>query len=180
MPYSRTASLPAGIALRAAHPADAPAIASVHARAIRALAAQHYSEDELDAWVARTTAASCLMAMDSRSLLVAVTQEASSRVVGYGQLCLDEGVVEAIYVDPEYARHGIGRALGRALEDIARKFDTRWLVADASLNAVPFYRALGYREVAQDRHEPAPGVHFVCTVMEKEIAGAGPGARPGT
>jgi putative acetyltransferase len=170
MPHSRAAKLPTGIALRAAHPADAPAIASVHARAIRALATPHYTEDQLDAWVARTTAASCLQAMDSRSLLVAVTQEPEPQVVGYGQLHLDEGVVEAIYVDPDHAHRGIGRALGDALEDIARKFDVEWLVADASLNAVPFYRALGYREVAEDRHEPAPGVHFVCTVMEKEVA----------
>lgn len=174
MPLSGSAPLPEGIALRAARLADAEAIATIHARAIRVSAASYYSEDELDAWVGRMTAATCAEAMRSRSMLVAVTREVPPRVVGFAQLHPEEAVVEAIYVDPEFERRGIGRALAQALESVARTFELPWLVADASLNAVPFYRALGFRQVALDRHQPAPGVHLACVVMEKKLAPAAP------
>jgi hypothetical protein len=42
-------------------------------------------------------------------------------------------------------------------------------VADASLNAAPFFRAVGFRQVALDHHEPAPAVHIACVVMEKDL-----------
>jgi ribosomal protein S18 acetylase RimI-like enzyme len=170
MPLTGQTSLPKGIALRAAHRADAEAIVSVHTRAVRISAASHYSEDEIDTWVSRMTVATCVEAMQSRSMLVAVAREAESRVVGFGQLHPQEGVVEAIYIEPDYERRGIGRALAQALEAVAQKCDLRWLVADASLNAVPFYLALGFRQVALDRHEPAPGIHIACAVMEKDLA----------
>lgn len=174
MPPTGQTSLPEGIALRAARRADAEAIVSIHTRAVRISAASHYSEDEIDTWVSRMTVASCVEAMQSRSMLVAVTRDAESRVVGFGQLHPQEGVVEAIYIEPDYERRGIGRALAQALEAVAQKCDLRWLVADASLNAVPFYLALGFRRVALDRHEPAPGIHIACVVMEKELARSAP------
>jgi hypothetical protein len=46
-------ALPANVRLRDAVAADTQGIWRVHARAIRASAASHYTEDELDAWVER-------------------------------------------------------------------------------------------------------------------------------
>lgn len=166
---------PAGapVTLRPAGPADAPALLSVHARAIRALAATHYTADQRDAWIARMSVDRLREAMLARVLVVAeAATPGGPRIVGYGQLHPVEGAIEAIYVDPDWTRRGVGRVLFEALEARARALGLPGLVLDASLNSVPFYGAMGFRRKGVDRHEPAPGVHFACVVMEKRLAPA--------
>jgi ribosomal protein S18 acetylase RimI-like enzyme len=173
-------NLPANVVLRDAVAADAQGIWRVHSRAIRASAASHYTEDELDAWVERVQPATYLGLLGSRRLVVAErTDGGEPRIVGFAELLPEEAVIEAIYVDPDWERRGIGTALARVLEDdvVARGFP--WLVSDASLNAVPFYQALGFRQVALDHHELAPGVHIACVVMEKHLAGPQGARAPG-
>jgi len=158
------------VTLRPADPADAPALLSVHTRAIRALAAAHYTEDQRDAWIAGMSVERLREAMSTREMLVAETATAAGpRIVGYGQLHPVEGTIEAIYVDPDWTRRGVGRTLFQALEARARALGLPGLVLDASLNSVPFYGVMGCRRKGVDRHEPAPGVHFACIVMEKRF-----------
>lgn len=159
-------------AIRPAQPADARALLDIHARAIRELAATHYSEDQRDAWVARMSAERLREAMTAREFLVAETATPTGpRIVGYGQLHPVEGVIEAIYVDPGFSRRGVGRSLFEALERRARALGLPGLVLDASLNSVPFYAAMGFRQKCLDHHALAPGVQMACAVMEKRFAG---------
>jgi putative acetyltransferase len=163
-------ALPANVRLRAATDADAVGIWKVHTRAIRISAASHYTEDELDAWVARMQPESYLGPVHTRRVVVAeLLGPGEARIVGFGQLHPDEAVIEAIYVDPDWERQGVGAALARSLEEDVRARSLPWIVSDASLNAVPFYQALGFRQVALDHHELAPGVHIACAVMEKHL-----------
>ena len=167
----RESMLPPNVVLRDAVAADSQGIWRVHARAIRASAASHYTEDELDAWVGRVQPESYVALMGTRRLVVAeATLADGTRIVGFAELLPEEAVIEAIYVDPDWERRGIGTALARVLEDDVAARGLPWLVSDASLNAVPFYQALGFRQVALDRHELAPGVHIACAVMEKHLA----------
>jgi GNAT superfamily N-acetyltransferase len=116
--------------------------------------------------------------LHTRRLIVAeMPGPEGPRIVGFGQLHPDEAVIEAIYVDPDWERQGIGTALVKALEDDVRARALPWVVSDASLNAVPFYLAQGFRQVALDHHELAPGVHIACAVMEKHLP-APPSAEP--
>ncbi len=166
--------------LRPARPADAPALLSVHARAIRKLAATHYTEDQRDAWIARMSAERLQEAMSARQLIVAeVTTREGPRIVGYGQLHPVEGAIEAIYVDPDFSRRGVGQALCDALQERARSLGLPGLVLDASLNSVPFYAAMGFRQRCVDHHELAPGVRMAFAVMEKRFAPAARGPREG-
>jgi putative acetyltransferase len=167
-------ALPANVRLRDAVAADTQGIWRVHARAIRASAASHYTEDELDAWVERVQPETYLGLLGTRRLVVAeTTSPGEQRIVGFAELLPEEAVIEAIYVDPDWERRGIGTALAGMLENDVRARGLPWVVSDASLNAVPFYHALGFRQVALDRHELAPGVHIACAVMEKTLPAAG-------
>jgi putative acetyltransferase len=167
----------ADVALRPARPADAQAIWSVRTRAIRIAAATHYAEEVLDAWAGRMRPEGCLESMRTRRLIVAEAATAGGpRIVGFGQLEPSEGVIDAIYVDPDFGRRGIGAALFAALEREARALGLPGLTLEASLNSVPFYAAMGCRQECLDRHELAPGVHIACAVMDKRFAP--PEARP--
>lgn len=103
---------------------------------------------------------------------------AGPRIAGYGQLHPVEGAIEAIYVDPDFARRGVGRALCGALEARARALGLPGLVLDASLNSAPFYAAMGFAQKCLDRHELAPGIDMAFAVMEKRL-GPAPASRRG-
>ena len=163
-----TAPTPAGIRLRTARPDDAAAIHAVHARAIRDTAG-HYTRDEREAWVGGRTPESYLAAISGRHVVIAETGDVPPRVLGFGQLLPQEGLIEAVYVDPDARRRGIGAALVAALEREARLRGAPTLALDASLNSVPFYRALGFDVVAATEHALAPGVHLRCMVMSKPL-----------
>jgi GNAT superfamily N-acetyltransferase len=116
--------------------------------------------------------AAYLDALETRRLLVAA--DADGRVLGYGQLAPDEGVIEAVYVDPDFARRGVGRRLVTALEDEARALGLPGLMLDASLNSVPFYGALGYAHECWSRHSLGEGRSIACATMTKRLGPASP------
>jgi GNAT superfamily N-acetyltransferase len=104
-------------------------------------------------------------------LVVAETAGAGgARVAGYAQMEPEEGVIEAIYVDPDFQRRGVGTALFAALEREARARGLPGLVLEATLNSAAFYAAMGCRQECLDHHELAPGVHIACVVMDKRLA----------
>lgn len=147
---------------------DAAAIHAVHARAVRSTGS-HYTVDEREAWVGGRTPADYLAAIRGRHVVVAESVDPPPRVLGFGQLLTTEGLVEAVYVDPDAGRRGIGAALFAALEREARSRGVRALTLDASLNSVPFYRALGFDVDVAGQHPLAPGVMLRCMVMSKPL-----------
>jgi ribosomal protein S18 acetylase RimI-like enzyme len=162
--------LPTGVRLRAASADDAPALAAIHARAIGALDTTYYTTAELAAWAARMPPERYRALLPTRRITVAeIATAGNPRIVGYAQLLPDEGVIEAVYVDPDFGRRGIGAALVRAVEDDGRALGLPGLVLDATLNSIAFYAALGYRQECLAHHELAPGVRIACAVMEKRL-----------
>ena len=149
-------------------PADAAPIWAIHTRAIRERASTHYGPDAIAAWSGRTTPASYLVPIETHAIIVACDD--ADRVLGFAELDAAAGVVKACYVDPDAARLGVGRALMHAIEAIARDAGCRSLSLDASLNAVPFYTALGWRRGEVSRHPLAPGAELECVVMTRSLA----------
>jgi GNAT superfamily N-acetyltransferase len=100
---------------------------------------------------------------------VLVACDASGRIAGFAELDPVEGLVKACYVDPDFDRQGVGRALMEGIERAAREHGRSALTLDASLNAVPFYEALGWRNECPARHELAPGAWLDCAIMTKPL-----------
>ncbi|MFO1308540.1 MAG: GNAT family N-acetyltransferase [Burkholderiales bacterium] len=157
-----------GWRIRRAFPVDAPAIWAIHTRAIRETAISHYPPEAVAAWSARMTPESYLEPIETRVVLVAEADD--GRIAGYAQLNPREGIVQACYVDPDFGGRGVGRALMTAIEDEARARGRSALLLDASLNAIAFYRSLGWHEEARAHHELAPGAFLDCAIMTKKIA----------
>jgi len=160
-------TFPSTMRIRPAVPADAAEIWAIHTRAIRHGCATHYPPGDLAAWTARATPATCADAIATRYVVIAET--AAGRIAGFAQLHPQEGAIEAVYVDPDSARHGIGRALVGALEADARARGLPGLVVEASLNSVPFYGALGYAHECWSQHSLGAGHGIACAVMSKRL-----------
>ena len=141
-------------AIRAMRGEDARAVLELHAAAVQQLAAGSYSQAILDAWAALPVDDELVTFFrsnpDEETRIVA---ERGGRIVGFAALVAGAGELRACYVHPDAARGGVGRGLVRKLEEIARAAGLKKLWLDASLNAEPFYRALGFRSLGRGSHQ---------------------------
>jgi putative acetyltransferase len=152
------------VRLRRARPDDAVRIRNLHVRSIRTLCAPDYTRREIAAWADRRPARGYRWAMTKggETMFVAMANE---RIVGFS--CARPGEIAAVYVDPRHVRQGVGRRLLAVAEGIAGRA-SRTLRLDASLTAVPFYLASGYRQ--ERRHSVLRGgVPIPCVRMTKRL-----------
>jgi GNAT superfamily N-acetyltransferase len=148
---TRTRRRPARVQLRAATPADAPAMARVMRAAVRGQAGR-YPARLLVAWGG-------LPALYHRWALAAggevrVVALRADRIVGFAGA--RGGEVTTLFVHPAAAGHGTGARLLSAVEALARRAGTRRLTLLAARAAVPFYEAHGWRAVGA-APSPLPG-----------------------
>lgn len=78
--------------------------------------------------------------------------------------------IRALWVHPGRARQGLGRRLMAAIESDARAAGHRGMGVRSSLNAVPFYGALGYVARAPSVVSLADGVALPAMLMAKTLA----------
>ena len=116
----------------------------IHERAIRGLAASHYSPADIEGWVVPATDENLRRLMRNVDREIRFVAELHGNPVGIGALVLEKSELRAVYVAPEGARQGCGSALVHEMERTARDNKLTRLTLHASLNAEPFYVALGY------------------------------------
>lgn len=160
--------------IRAAVATDAPAIHALHMAAIEAIGETHYSAEQRRAWRGGRTPQQYLEPIATRVMRVALAANdgapaPDSALLGFAQLDLSSGAIEAIYVQPGAQRAGIGTQLLRALESSASVAGAQDLWLDASLNAVAFYAGQGFE--ALSAHEYPVGGHLTmpCVRMRKRL-----------
>lgn len=155
--------------LRAGTPADAEAILVVHVASIIANGPPTYSDRQVAAWAAKpegTERYRDAMASESTEVVVAAADE---RVLGFGELDVESGEIESVFVDPEYAGAGIGSAL---LERFERRLRTEGFAVArlrAVLNAVGFYETCGYSRTERVTTTTTNDVEVDSVWMEKPL-----------
>lgn len=154
-----------GLSLRPATEADRGALWRLHARSVETLCQGAYSAREVRTWVDLLRPDGYLRPEQPRTVLVA---ERGSFLVGFGQLDLLLGELEALYVAPEEAGNGVGSQLLSSLEAMAWKAGAMRMSLDASLNAEPFYRARGYTRLHMAQRVLTPEVQLACVRMLKQ------------
>jgi putative acetyltransferase len=73
--------------------------------------------------------------------------EINRRIVGFGVIVPKENEVRAIYVSPQVKRKGIGSALLRKLEELAKEKGIKKLRLESSVTAEKFYQKNGYKVI---------------------------------
>jgi putative acetyltransferase len=148
--------------IRRAVPSDCPSIYEAHTRAIRELCSEDYDQIQIEAWAGPRKPTDYLKPISSGRLFVA---EIDNKVVGFSEYDEETKELKAVYVNPDYARRGIGTALFTHACDEARAegLDSLWL--DASLTAVPFYLAVRCERQQDTRHRLMSGVELGCVRM---------------
>jgi putative acetyltransferase len=164
------------VRIRAATPADAEAIADVHATSVRELGGEAYDDRQIAAWLATVRPERYPLSESGFRLLVAERTD-GDEIVGFGLLDLEPsscdgdstGRIGVVSVDPDRAREGIGRSILAALEAAARDCGLETLVLTASKNAIGFYDRLGFEGVDTLALEMVEGVALECLQMRKRL-----------
>lgn len=152
---------------RRAEPADLQAMWDVRTRAVRVSCAAHYAPDIIDAWCAAPAPERLPGLITAGGALVA--EEAGS-MLGYAILDLDNGEVDAVFVEPGQQGRGIARDLMAALEAMARQRGLRRLFLSASLNAEPFYQRAGFVSLRRESYPHRSGLQLDSVFMEKALS----------
>jgi len=141
----------------------------VHVAAIFEHGPEAYTDRQVAAWAAKpegTDRYAEAIEDPEREIVVSAVE---GRIVGFGTVDLDEGTVEALFVDPEWGGRGFGSALLGHLEDrlVGAGFDRVRL--RAVLNTVDFYEHQGYERVEETTYTTTAGVEAAAIWLQKRL-----------
>lgn len=162
--------------IRVATPDDAAAVGELLASSYPVLMASAYEEKALAPALELMTRANPVL-LSSGRFYVAATP--AGLLVGCGGWSLEQpgtGTLEAgvghlrhFATHPAWVGRGVGRAIYRSCEVAALSAGVLALECYSSLNAVPFYAALGFGRVRDVAVELRPGVVLPSVVMRREF-----------
>ncbi len=132
------------VSLREARTADLPRMAAIQAAALRQLAADEYTDAQLDWLVPEGISSDAFPDPTAEQRRAVVATVGDGTLVGWGCLNVAHGMLAAVFVAPGYTRQGVGQAVVTRLESIARAAGITNLSVNASLNAAGFYESLGF------------------------------------
>lgn len=141
----------------------------IHARAIRGLASGHYPPEVIEGWAGPALVTDEVLARlaDNADGAIRWLAELDGEAVGLAALVVQKRELRACYVIPEAARKGVGTALVTEIERTAREHGLAMLQLESSINAEPFYVALGYEVVGRCDHVFRSGVRMAAVRMRK-------------
>ena len=156
--------------VRKGTPADGEGLLRVHRISILRLATAAYSAAEVASWTAGLVAEGYGRAMTERGETFYTALTDDSWIVGFCSYKVDE--VVGLYIDPDWARRGLGSDLLRRAEAAIAAAGHRTIRIGASLTGRPFYEAHGYRVVRHGDWKTRGGLVIDMVDMEKSIAEA--------
>jgi putative acetyltransferase len=157
------------VSLRPYLPADARRCAEIFRSSIYELAADDYDEDQREAWASRADHGQAFGARLAQALtLLAVIDGA---IAGFASLKgADE--IDMLFVDPGFARQGVGRTLVGALTRLAQARGAKRLTTEASDVAKPLFERQGF--TAQKRNIVRKGDQWLANTTMTKTLGAEP------
>lgn len=157
---------PARWPIRTATPDDAQAISDLHRAAILSVCASWYSPTQIRAWVSRISPAVHAEIQQHRRVRVAIDDGA---VCGFATMSVGDEMVNALYVAPFAMHRGVGQALLADAEEALLTAGRHEAHLDATLNALDFYRWLGYVDVGETTNRLPGGVALAAVTMRKPL-----------
>jgi putative acetyltransferase len=130
------------VQLRPYLPSDAARCADIFRASIEELASEDYSLEQCAAWAARADdLADFAKRLGAALTLIALVE---GEPAGLASL-KGADAIDMIYVDPRFARRGVGTALLDALIKLATARGAKTIAADVSDTARPLFERLGFQ-----------------------------------
>lgn len=173
--------------LRAATEADAPAIESLIERSVHGLQAGEYTRAQRDRAIGHVFLVDHGLIADRSYFVVHAPDGRLAGAGGWsnrkalhgGHVRDDTGEridpateparIRAYFVDPAFARQGVGTAILKACEASARAAGFTWAVMGATLTGVPFYARHGYVETGREEADLPGGESLTVVRMTRRL-----------
>ena len=171
------------IALRPFRQGDGEKILKLHRRAVNEIACENYDSEILNAWATPLT--DDLIKIKGIEFnekwklgVFTIIAEIDGKMAGFGEVVTKQKLLLAVYINPDYKRMGVGKAILCELENIAKKNGATELLMDSSLTAEPFYKIHGYEIIDYGIHTLNSGAKMKCVKMKKKLAQQGDAPEP--
>jgi len=158
------------INVRFAKSEDARGILEAHYSAVHQTAAKDYPREILRVWSTPVTTERIDQYL--RNALrheTTVVAEVDGRIAGFGAIVESNNELRAVYVAAGFGNQGVGSALLRELERLAKDRGCPALQMDSSLTAAPFYLHHGYEELGRADHTLSSGDKMASVRMRKAL-----------
>jgi putative acetyltransferase len=162
------------VSLRPYLPSDAERCAAIFRSSVEGLAIEDYSAEQCVAWATRAddSAAFAKRLAGALTLMALVDGEPA----GFASLA-GANTIDMLYVDPGFARRGVGAALVDALVRLAAARGAKTLTSDVSDTARPLFERQGFQ--AQRRNLVQLDDEWLAnTTMTKRLAPPGGANEP--
>ncbi len=131
---------------------------------MRTLCAADYTDAEIRAWTANQDPSVVERSIQVEDMFVATYQGVVS---GFGSQV--ESEIVALYVDPRWARYGVGHHILARLEARIIESGGSDITLSSTLTAQKFYASHGYRTMDRQRHVLTGGISVVVVSMLKTV-----------
>lgn len=145
---------------------DVAAMWRVRTAAIRDVSSDFYPVATTQHW------ANVEMPNDFSSLfesIDAIVCTHTSVLIGWGFANLNVAHIDALFVDPIWQRKGVGTLITKEFEKIARQKNLENLELSSTLNAVQFYRRLGFESYGEIPYNHPNGFSLPSVRMVKRL-----------
>ena len=143
---------------------DLDGVLDLFDRAVHVCCARDYTQAQLDAWAPPSPDRSRWQRTLSQHYSLVV--EGRNGLAAFGDL--DGSYLDRLYVHPDCRGQGLASLLADALEARAQQQGVKRLRTDASLTALPFFLARGYRVLREQQVERG-GETLTNCALEKEL-----------
>lgn len=153
------------IVIRKALATDVQAIYTMRNRAIIEKCSAFYSSEQLTLWT-QGDISPALIDDIVDSFYVSTLND---NVIGCGKVNLESGMIDAIFVDPDYFGLGAAKLMLAYLEKLALENKLKFLQLESTLNAATFYHACGFVGDKVSTYHSPRGINLDCIPMRKTL-----------
>ena len=149
------------------------ALAAIYRKGVERLGPRAYQAEQVAAWLSIAPSVQDLDRIYRDGRFTRVALDPSGAPIGFGDLA-NTGHIHFLYVDPDFAGQGIGRALVAEFLREARRRSLDTVFSDASELARPVFLRAGFKCIARQEHEiggvKIHNYHVCFAVPEREQA----------
>ncbi|MCO6147134.1 GNAT family N-acetyltransferase [Flavobacterium sp. NRK1] len=153
------------ITLRQAVQADLSEMKQLYRETILTVCVNEYDDEQRNMWAASAEKTDRWIDLVNDQLVLLAIK--NNVIVGFASL-RDGDYLDFMYVHKNYQRQGIAQLLLNAIEDEAKKLNTKIITSDISKTARPFFEKKGYK-VIKEQENIRGNVMLVNYKMMKEL-----------
>ena len=140
---------------------DIPSIVEIHKKCIKETNSKAYNKEIIDNWLNLINKKNVLSQFENTTWVII---KENNTIVGFAQYDLEDTDLYQIQIDPNYQSKGYGKELYKYIENDFIKNNKDKVTLNATLNAVLFYKSLGFREIENITYD---GIDMI--FMEKQL-----------